>query len=1235
MMASDNKRCTAMQFFSHEDQKSDGSISTYDRVVELLNQASLMQKDADKLTNLKMVEELIVNKEPNLLDNFLDEMLAFQSDKSVEIKKYVIHFMEQACKADPELLVRLSGVLTIMIKMAEENVAVVKKLVLCMAQIYKSALLWLAKSKSISDEMKQTWQTISKIKAMITDMIESDNDGIRTHAIKFLESIVIMLSYKTSDSEVVKANSCEPCLDLIPENHSLLKAKKLEEEGRQAFDAIMAYQSSQHISSVNLMTCMGSMTNIVRRRPIFMTRVVQAFESLHVNLPPTLSKSQVSSVRKNLKMQMLSLLRLPSSLDFQSNITTLLTDLGATQSEVAKSMPKPEEMRKRKAEDMVSAYGKKVKSETVNPIREEDDEDIIIPWQTSSSTATNSGASSVKPKAPVVEIEVQKQQTAIDITADDLIPRMTPQNVTDLVLLSMVMLPDSMPAQFQATYTPIAAAGTQVQIKHMSRLLAAQLTNAGLGRGISEVPKQIQVQPEKEAEPMEEDDVSSSKQVIETVVGGSTFGTSGIPISQPAAIALPTPVVQQATRKGIIQFKLSSVTKSLTRPQSDAMALSSFRRILAADKAAQNSCVSDVRAKILISLVSMYGGQLRDGLMEYIFADLRNRADLALAWIHQEYANFQGYNLAAAVPDKPSIANYNSCLTQVLTTLLSKPDQKEGLFSRIIMEAPSITPSAIDILKQYCQDDTRIYLGMTTLKELIVKRPCMKMEFLDILLNFTSHEKVEVRNNAIRVIKKLHERDDLRDAIEKYAMYYLKFLLQPIPPADIMSSKIKMEPGAWSEEAIKLCLYLYLGLLPVNHKLIHELANVYTATSGDIKRTILRVLETPVKGMGMESPELLLLVENCPRGAETLVTRVIHILTDKAVPSPELVDRVRDLYQKRVSDVRFLIPVLNGLMKKEVVAALPKLIKLNPIVVKEVFNRLLGVHGQENFVSPLTPAELLIALHGLDLTKVDMKTIIKACGLCFAEKTIYTQEVLAVVMQQLMEMNPIPTLLMRTVIQSLSMYPKLIGFVMNIMQRLITKQVWKNRKIWEGFVKCCQRTKPQSFQVLLQLPAIQLKDVFALCPELREPLLTHVQAFTPHQRAHIPKTIMSILEKDPHEDTKAVEKAKKAEDERLAQQEKIYQQKVEEERRKQQDLLKQKMELQKSVERQKSTEMATNRIQAIGSSSSGSYTGAPVKNEPNSPIDDDASFYQDIPATIAHPEFSSLDNDIKQEDGKP
>lgn len=51
------------------------------------------------------------------------------------------------------------------------------------------------------------------------------------------------------------------------------------------------------------------------------------------------------------------------------------------------------------------------------------------------------------------------------------------------------------------------------------------------------------------------------------------------------------------------------------------------------------------------------------------------------------------------------------------------------------------------------------------------------------------------------------------------------------------------------------------------------------------------------------------------------------------------------------------------------------------------------------------------------------------------------------VMQQLMDQNPLPMLLMRTVIQSLTMYPRLGGFVMNILSRLIMKQVCIKAKL--------------------------------------------------------------------------------------------------------------------------------------------------------------------------------------------
>lgn len=51
---------------------------------------------------------------------------------------------------------------------------------------------------------------------------------------------------------------------------------------------------------------------------------------------------------------------------------------------------------------------------------------------------------------------------------------------------------------------------------------------------------------------------------------------------------------------------------------------------------------------------------------------------------------------------------------------------------------------------------------------------------------------------------------------------------------------------------------------------------------------------------------------------------------------PELLSAVRKLYETRVHDVRFLIPIVNYLTREEVLKALPKLIQHNEIIVREV-----------------------------------------------------------------------------------------------------------------------------------------------------------------------------------------------------------------------------------------------------------------------------------------------------------
>lgn len=109
-------------------------------------------------------------------------------------------------------------------------------------------------------------------------------------------------------------------------------------------------------------------------------------------------------------------------------------------------------------------------------------------------------------------------------------------------------------------------------------------------------------------------------------------------------------------------------------------------------------------------------------------------------------------------------------------------------------------------------------------------------------------------------------------------------------------------------------------------------------------------------------------------------------------------------------------------------------------------------------------------------------------------------------------MTPLPTLLMRTVIQSHRQYPRLAGFITNLLQKLILKQVWNYELIWKGFPKCCELLQPQSMGVLVQLPLPQIEDALSQCPKLKEPLLAYVREMNKHQISHNSQQVLRLLE---------------------------------------------------------------------------------------------------------------------------
>lgn len=72
----------------------------------------------------------------------------------------------------------------------DESPQVVKRVIQGLIAIYKNFLQYICSLGDISDETEKAWNTICIMKAEILDMIDHDNDGIRTITIKFLVIII-------------------------------------------------------------------------------------------------------------------------------------------------------------------------------------------------------------------------------------------------------------------------------------------------------------------------------------------------------------------------------------------------------------------------------------------------------------------------------------------------------------------------------------------------------------------------------------------------------------------------------------------------------------------------------------------------------------------------------------------------------------------------------------------------------------------------------------------------------------------------------------------------------------------------------------------------------------------------------------------------------------------------------------------------------------------------------------
>ncbi|TPX72985.1 hypothetical protein SpCBS45565_g00144 [Spizellomyces sp. 'palustris'] len=353
--------------------------------------------------------------------------------------------------------------------------------------------------------------------------------------------------------------------------------------------------------------------------------------------------------------------------------------------------------------------------------------------------------------------------------------------------------------------------------------------------------------------------------------------------------------------------------------------------------------------------------------------------------------------------------------------------------------------------------------------------------------------------------------------------------------AERRTSNGDITPDDWKEDDVVRRLELYFALCSKKHELLLELFKLYKDFHTSVQRAVRKNIPPLIKALSAQPARLLPIIRAFPEGSDWLVLRMVTTMTEKHPPSPQLVSAVWNAFAQKDLDARFLIPILSGLGRPKILQYLPRIVQLldgsdkQRTLVKDAFLRLVDSPSLQNAAAasagtgvgpavstnggdraaqpggggagpPLTPSELLVALHNMEDT-VGLKRAVEATTICFTCQNVFKGEVLAVVLQQLVDQSKLPTLFMRTVIQSVNQYPALVNFVTNILLKLINKKVWSAPKLWEGFIRCCLIIFPASMQVLQSLPRPHVADALKRSPKLKSALQAHIAQLEPEQKA--------------------------------------------------------------------------------------------------------------------------------------
>ncbi|CAE6382445.1 unnamed protein product [Rhizoctonia solani] len=939
--------------------------------------------------------------------------------------------------------------------LGEQATAYVKGGIHCLAASYPLIFRVLCTNRSA----RQQWDTISAAKTHIIAMVDDTSLalGIRLSAIKFMQRAILVQTRGVNDPRL--QNKADPNLSMCPTDHPFVSAQALETEGGELLKkCVMILYTSSNADILSAL--INTLAALFKMRPALAGIVIQAV----LKWTPQVamggqSPMNIRSVEKSVKILLTHIYKSPQGAPYTRDIAD------AIQAQTTRMEAAAQEARRKRALEAEAANeaAKRTKLEAT-PIPTPPN--VPTPVEPPTSTFANFDFSTL-PLPLVVDILIAN----LGVLSDE---RLAGAIAARRALLARgAVVPLATDSVFvQQDGPPLVAPTPQLPVS------ASQL----------ESQSQAEVQPtepepivkEEPLDPLkmdiDDDDLEYEPDKLNATaqaqVEAEEEQTQVAPLD-PSAFPLPTSKdLSDSARNGLVK---SSVTRiwdageevlgrdvkggsevAVGLPPEEMWMLLIVRMI---SRGANGGRAKDEGGdeRALVHNLAFREDGMRQMLLDYLLGDFGGRMRLAIVWMNEEWYN----DRIQAKHDPSRERQYEIWLGRLATSLKARLEPKDKTFAKFLMELPSIPSNVLSLCRELAETPQQMGIGFAALREFIQLRPPVRPEAMRILLDLTAHPEKVTRNAAINTVRRwVPDVEPMNTEITSFAKKLLKQLQEGQQPFEEHEFPRylppKLELPAKKAEVIQHVELMFALSVRVP-AFLDEIFAAYVHMEVTVQEAMQDLLAPLVRSLGPTNGKLLSLIKTFEPGAESLILRIVKILTENGRPNANLVVLVKELISERNLDARFLMPIIGEMDKPDIVKNLPRIVSM--------------LNGK-----PEPKA----------LVKSAFQAIVASPPESFTKGSSN---------QPRMKQNSatLPTLFLRTVIQAVTTYKNLVGFVSTtLLSRLITKKIWTNPPLWEGFIRCAKVIAPASFGALLQLPREQLKELISKQPALKEDLREYV-----------------------------------------------------------------------------------------------------------------------------------------------